>query len=260
MADLAEILRREADRHVPDGDAMFDRIDRGRFAPEPVRAPRPFLRRFAGLRPVAAAASVVATLVAGFTGIKLLTAEEPDRAPAATTTTTTASPASSPSPSPAVPGTSSPAAKAKSPAGRGQVTSAPPSFQPVNGFLTSRGVIDVYSTDDWAQSDVTVASTKVITALDLAISVARTDGVISTGSWSTIPAAMITMSVTEEKAAVIYRFILKPGGTLAAGSYVFAAQYQHAAGKRQPGADLYGGIVAAGDRKAEVTGGFPAGG
>lgn len=269
--DLGTVLRQEAERHVPDSDAMFDRINRRRFAPEPVRASRPFLG-FTGLRPVAAAASVVATLVAGFTGIKILTGDEPKKAPAATTSTTSVAP----TPTTSAPLPTRTAAKPRHTAVNKAVphssapSSAPPGFHPVAGFLSSKGTINAYSTPTWSQNDVTVTAGREITALDLAISVARTDGVKSTGSWSTIPAEMITLTVTEQKDALVYRFTLKPGGKLAAGDYVFAAQYEHAIGKRDPGADIYGAICsageageagaagAAGDQKAEVTGAFTA--
>ncbi|GAA4598419.1 hypothetical protein BJY16_002704 [Actinoplanes octamycinicus] len=260
--DLGAVLRREAERHVPDSDAMIDRINRARFAATPVRASRPFLR-FTGLRPVAAAAAVVATLVAGFTGIRILTADRPDRSPTATTSTTSVAPSSRP-PLPQ-PSRSSPAGKPghTSDGGGGKPhttrTSAappPPSFRPVSGFVSSAGAVNAYSTATWAQSDVTLTTSEPTTALDLAISVARTDGVRTTGSWSTIPAEMITIAVTEEKDALIYRFTLRPGGTLAPGRYVFAAQYEHAAGRRDPGADRYGAIASATDRRVEVTGAF----
>ncbi|GAA2859091.1 hypothetical protein Acy02nite_23100 [Actinoplanes cyaneus] len=263
--DLGAVLRREAGRHVPDGDAMFDRINRRRFAPGPVTAPRP-VPLFTGLRPVAAAVSVVATLVAGFTGIRILSREEPERAPAATTTatpaaTTTVTPAAS------MPATSAPPPARSSPepghtgggtgsSPRSAPASASPSFQPVSGFLRSRGAINAHSARTWAQSDVTITTTEEITALDLAISVARTDGVRSTGSWSTVPGEMITLTVTARKDVLIYRFTLEPGGRLAAGDYTFAGQYEHADGKRDAGADRYGAICWAGDRKAEVTGTF----
>jgi len=55
--DLGRILRREAERHVPDRDAMLARIAQRRT--EPPRRPWSFL----ALRPVAAAASVVAGVV-----------------------------------------------------------------------------------------------------------------------------------------------------------------------------------------------------
>src|SRR5690242_8448817 len=86
QSNLGAVLRQEAERHVPDGDAMFDRINQRRFAATPVRPARTGWR-FTGLRPMAAAFSVAATLVAGFTGIRLLAGGEPDRAPAATTGT-----------------------------------------------------------------------------------------------------------------------------------------------------------------------------
>jgi hypothetical protein len=256
QSDLGAVLRREAGRHVPDGDAMFDRINRRRFAPEPVRASRPFLSR-TGLRPIAAAASVVATLVAGFTGIEALS-DEPKEAPAATTGTASAAPTTSaPLPSRT---TTRPRHTRDGTTSRPHTdpTGALPSFRPVSDFVSSTGVINSHSTRTWAQSDVTITTTRAITALDLAISVARTDGVRNTGNWSTIPAEMITITPAEEKDALIYRYTLKPGGTLAAGTYVFAAQYEHVAGERALGADLYGAVAWAGDQRVEVTGAFTA--
>jgi hypothetical protein len=128
----------------------------------------------------------------------------------------------------------------------------------VSGFLSSSGLVDPHSTDTWAQSDVTVTSTREITALDLAISVDRAGGVRNTGSWSSIAASMITITVSEEKDVLIYRFTLRPGGVLAAGDYVFAAQYEHIRGRRDLSADRYGAIASAGDRRAQVAGTFAA--
>ncbi|KUL27318.1 hypothetical protein [Actinoplanes awajinensis] len=266
--DLGAVLRQEAERHLPDGDAMFDRINRQRFAGTPAPPARP-LWSFTGLRPMAAAFSVAATLVAGFTGIKLLTSDDPERTPTATTGTASAAPTSRPPlpvttrPSPSAAGTSkhTTTGGGGGPTGRPHASrsssAAPPAFQPVSGFVSSSGVINEYSTDTWGQSDVTITNTQQITALDLAISVARTAGVANTGNWSTVPGSMITITLTEEKDALIYRFTLKPGGVLAAGKYVFAAQYQQA-GKRDPGADLYGAVASAGEQRAEVTGAFVA--
>ncbi|GIF15452.1 hypothetical protein [Actinoplanes teichomyceticus] len=271
QSDLGAVLRQEAERHVPDSEAMFARINRRRATPVRHTAPPRTLWGFAALRPVAAAFSVAATLVAGFTGIRLLTGDDPRDTPAATTGTPSAAPTSNPPLPPATtrpaPGTSDRPQQTgggddsptRTRSGR-TPSSAPPSFQPVSGFASSTGVINPYSTETWAQSDVAITTTRELTALDVAISVTRTEGVQNTGSWSTIPNAMIKITLTEEKEALIYRFTLVPGGTLAAGTYTFAAQYQHAPGKRDPSRDLYRATASGGGRKAEVTGTFVAAG
>ncbi|MEV0895858.1 hypothetical protein [Actinoplanes sp. NPDC049802] len=248
--ELGAALRREAERHTPDRTAMLNRIARRRA--EPVRDRWAF-----SLRPVAAAASVVATIVVGFTGIKLA-GDRPVPAPAATEG------ASPPSPSPSPSRTSreksaGPTRKVErgAPAGSG-TTPVAPVWKPVDGFLSSSAVIDGHSVGTWAQGNVTLTTTEPVTELDVVIGVARTGGVREAGKWTSIPESMISMAVTGEKDVLYYRFTLKPGGTLAPGSYVFAAQYLHE-GERDPGGDNYGAVAGAGTRKAAVTGAFPPG-
>ncbi|MEU4419310.1 hypothetical protein AB0F81_01700 [Actinoplanes sp. NPDC024001] len=243
--DLGAALRQEADRHVPDRAAMLSRIAERRTATRSRWA-------FTGLRPAAAAASVVATLVAGFTGIKMATdrsgGTEP---PAATSVAPTTSPASPAAPAPSKRPSREPE-RADRPS-RTPATSTP-RWQPSDGFLSSATVVDSHSNETWAQENLTLTTTETITKLDLVISVARTAGVEDAGKWSSVPAEMITVTSVEEKTAVLYRFTLNEGRTLAPGQYVFAAQFLHAAGRRDTGADQYGAIAAAGSRKAEISG------
>jgi hypothetical protein len=250
-SDLGSVLRHEAERHLPDRDVMLTRIVRRRTEPAAGRwAP--------SLRPVAAAASVVATLVAGFAGIRAAgDRPEHDRAPAATEGST------SPSTSPSSPARSK-APPREDPGHREPVEKPPPrpantspSMRPVDGFLSSAAVIDGHSAGTWAQGNVTLTTTETITALDVVINVAKTAGVEDAGKWTTIPADLITMTVTEEKSRFVYRFTLRQG-TLAPGSYVFAVQYTHADGERDPAHDTYGALATAGAERAGVTGAFPA--
>ena len=108
----------------------------------------------------------------------------------------------------------------------------------------------------WAQGNLVLTTADTITALDVLVSVARTDGVTGAGQWTSIPADMLTMTVTEEKDALLYRFTLHEGATLAPGDYTFAAQYLHAAGDRDATADTYGAIASAGGEKVEISGAF----
>ena len=257
--DLGSVLRREAERHVPDRDAMLTRIVRTRS--QPARS-----RWALSLRPVAAAASVVATLVVGFAGIKLIgDRPEQDRTPTATEGSPSATPGT-PTPPPAP--SSAPASRqprgGSGNQGGGEAperpanatTGATPSWQPSNGFLTSTAVVDSHSISTWAQGNVTLTSTEAITALEVVINVAKTEGVKDAGRWTTIPEAMVDAAVTEEKDRLVYRFSLK-NGTLAAGSYVFAVQYLHADGARDASVDNYGALATAGGKQVPVTGAFP---
>ncbi|GIE29096.1 hypothetical protein Ait01nite_021410 [Actinoplanes italicus] len=251
--DLGSVLRHEAERHVADRDAMLTRIVQRRS--EPARG-----RWTLTLRPVAAAASVVATLVAGFAGIRLVgDRPEPERTPAATEGSSASTPSATATPSPS----------GRTPLDKGDGgvrkpdppapgnTAVTPGWQPVNGFLSSVAVVDGHSVGTWAQGNVTLTASETISALEVVINVAKSAGVKDAGRWSTVPETMITSTVTEEKNRLVYRFSLKQG-TLAPGSYVFAAQYQHAAGERDPATDTYGALATAGTRRVTVTGAFPA--
>ncbi|GGN37074.1 hypothetical protein FHR83_006480 [Actinoplanes campanulatus] len=253
--ELGAALRREAERHTPDRVAMLTRI--GRRRAEPARGRWAF-----SLRPVAAAASVAATIVVGFTGIRMA-GDEPTPEPV---------PAATGSPAPSESG-AAPPQPGRTPKGkptetgrrpdRGTVPTpgtAPvvPVWKPADGFLRSSAVLDEHSAGTWAQGNVTLTTTEPVTELDVVIGVARTGGVQEAGKWTSIPAAMIFMAVTTEKDVLYYRFTLKPGAPLAPGSYVFAAQYTHAAGDRDPSGDNYGAVATAGPKKAAVTGAFPA--
>ncbi|GAA4924902.1 hypothetical protein [Actinoplanes utahensis] len=253
--DLGPVLRREADRHVPDRTAMLNRIAQRRAEP-------PRSRWALSLRPVAAAASVVATLVVGFTGIRLLgDRPEPDRTPAATEGSPSPAASATPPPSPSA-AASSHAPRQKGGAGQRETgrattaTTAPgPGWTPSAGFLSSAAVVDSHSVSTWAQGNVTLTTTRTITALDLVINVAKTPGVRDAGRWTTIPAEMVGTVVTEEKDRLVYRFTLKQG-TLAPGDYVFAVQYVHADGDRDPSGDTYGAVATADGEQVVVTGAF----
>jgi hypothetical protein len=250
--DLGTVLRREAERHLPDRDAMLSRIVQRRAEPRSRWA-------FTALRPVAAAASVVATLVVGFAGIKLAGDRTGGDTPAATESSAPVAPATTaPSAAPSAAAPSAPHAAKSSRPGRTTPTGGPntPAFRPAAGFLTSAAVVDGHSNATWSQGNLTVHTTKEVTALDLVISVVRTEGVKDAGRWSTVPAEMIAMTATEEKDVLLYRFTLNPGRTLAPGDYVFAVQYQHAAGPRDAAGDTYGAVASAGPSTAEITGTF----
>ncbi|MFD0521199.1 hypothetical protein [Paractinoplanes durhamensis] len=153
-----------------------------------------------------------------------------------------ASPEPAPTPAYSVPSTSS------SPSSR------PSSPRKQKRFLTATGKLNPYSIDTWGQNDLVLATTGTITALDVTLRVARTPGLAATGRWTTVPESMVTVTESNTKKDFVYRFTLKPGATLAPGSYTFAAQYNHA-GARPLAGDSYDATAAAG-KKAHVTGGY----
>ncbi len=235
-------------------------------------------------RPATAALSVVATLVAGFSGIRFLSeGEVPEPFPVPAVGGVPTSPGTTPVPSPSLPdripgesnrsgetgeseksieGGEDGGGREKELRGDGPPEAdedgarrGEPLWRPADGFLSSAAEIDQHSISTWGQSNVTLTTTAAITALDMVIEVGRAGGVAEAGQWTSIPAEMITATVTEEKERFVYRFTLKHG-TLAPGTYIFAAQYTHPEGPRNPGTDRYGAIATADGEEAVVTGAF----
>ena len=263
--DLRTLLREEAERHLPDRDAMRDRVAQGRANQA---QPSFFVR----MRPAAAAVAVAGVLV-GVVGVRLADAgTEPDGAPVAAATT----PAHR-SPTPHSPAATTPTEE--EPPGQPSAEHSPPRTDPddstptpkasassgsaipeapgaSSGFLASTGVLDSHSGPNWAQENVTLESTKAITALDLTMTVALTDGVTDSGKWTTVSNSLLTMTVTAESDKLVYRFTLNQGATLAPGSYVFAAQFNHKQGDRPLSGDSYAATASADAKDVKVSGDF----
>lgn len=240
---LRHVLLEEAERHAPDREAILARVNRRRG---PDRGPisrllrpaGPGARRFlAVLRPAAAALAVAGVLVAAIAGTNLAS-RPPQHEPAAP-------PAEPATPSAPGPGPSGP--------------SGPPTPPPVRDrYLSAAGVLDPHSISSWSQSNLTLTTVEEITALDVTLRVARTPEVADTGHWSSIPAELITATVTSTDAEFVYHFTLNPGARLANGSYLFAAQYNHDTAPRPLAGDRYEATSTTATGTAHVTGGFTA--
>ena len=115
----------------------------------------------------------------------------------------------------------------------------PPVTAPDRPQVGAEGRRDPHSIPSWTQQNLTLRTTATITTLDVTIRIARTEGVADTGSWSSVPDEMMVRTVTTRREQLIYRFTLRPGCTLAPGSYVFAAQFNHATGGRRSTGDRY---------------------
>jgi hypothetical protein len=266
---LRAALRAEAATHRPDRDAMLDRITTSAMRDTGHGRRRLSLRGRTG----AVVAAAVAIFGGGGVGTWALTgADDRDPVnpalPTATATATATSrpdgttpaggtpPAATTKPvpsrgtAPARPGTSAPATPSSTP------TSQRPAGTGVSqGPLWSDGSIDPDSSDTSGASVVTLKTTEALTALDVVIRVARTDGLASRGGTKQTPGASVTATVTEEPGAYLYRFTLSSADTLGPGTYTFTARYTYPSGGRDAGGDTYraaattagGGLAVQGD-------------
>ncbi|MFF5337561.1 hypothetical protein [Streptomyces sp. NPDC013181] len=219
--ELSGLLREAAGAHRPDRARMLARVERGMAgerpgagAARPPRAVRPWLR-VAG-----ATAAVCGVLAAG--AFAVTSAGDDDGARGGRVATAPSPPAASPSP-----GAS---AARRGPAWLG-------GLRPEDGPLWVGGAIDPHSNPYWAQSNVTLRTTEPLSALTVELRVARTGGVNTTGSWRSLPERDFTVSVNESGGHLVYRWTLRTGRTVPAGTHTFAGQYNHAEGDRDAGGD-----------------------
>jgi hypothetical protein len=107
----------------------------------------------------------------------------------------------------------------------------------------------------WTQSDLTLTTTRPLTSLTVELRVARTGGVSSTGSYSSVSGQTMP-TVTTESDFVVYRWVLNAGQTLAPGTYTFAGQFNHDGGPRSTSGDHF--LVTGGgpDGTGRSEGGF----
>ncbi|MFF8268358.1 hypothetical protein ACF059_13300 [Streptomyces sp. NPDC016562] len=266
--ELTGRLRAAAEAHQPDRARILARVERG-MSGAPDRH-----RESSGARPwprvaLASLAAVSVLAVGGF-AVAAIVQSPPARpdvpaTPAAPATPSgpPASASGSPRSTPSAPATGGPTAPDRSsptspgPSASGGAGSARPDGARLqDGPLSSAGSLNPGGNAYWAQSDITLKTTQPLTALTVELRVAQTGGVQSTGSWRTLPAEDFTVTVQQEAAAVVYRWVLKPGRTVPAGQHVFAGQYNHAAGEREAGHDRYRVDANGGRGALSVWGGF----
>lgn len=266
LSDLRTQLREAADSHRPDRERMLRRVEHGMAAPRPAArggwlgrgghrspiGPAPWAR-VVGVTAGLVSAFAVGGLAVGLTtdgkdhgGQSVVTSPGPAAPP--DLSTPTRSPTHKPvTSSPGTGGTTNPApGTVHTPTGNpsaGASSSASPDTRrgnhPQDGYLWSDGLVAKNSNTFWAESDVTVKNEKPLTTLTVELRIALTGSVASTGSWSTLGADNYTVTITEDNGALVYHWTLKSGKTLAAGTYTFAGQYNHAKGVRDAGGDLY---------------------
>ncbi|WP_328722369.1 hypothetical protein OHT52_24710 [Streptomyces sp. NBC_00247] len=210
--ELRERLRGAALEHRPDRERMWARVERGMAQDPPGRVARPPRAPMPRLRIAAATVAVCGVLVAvslavAWTGRDGRSAQPVAAAPDRTETT--------PEPS----------------GERGG------QLPPANGPVSTHGTVNAGSNAYWAQSDVVVTAARPLTSLTVELRVALTDGVTTTGSWTSGHTDDYTTSVGEEGGFLVFRWTLRPGRTTPAATLTFAGQYNHAEGERDPSKD-----------------------
>ncbi|WNI25467.1 hypothetical protein [Streptomyces sp. ITFR-16] len=216
--ELARRLRDAAGAHRPDRERMLGRVGRGMAEGRPAaRAVRPPRTAMPWLRVAGATAAVCGVLAAGAFAV----ASAGDGSPRGTRV---AAPPHSPAPP------SSPAATVTPPPALG-------ALRPEDGPLWTDGAVDPHSNAYWAQSDVTLRTAAPLSSLTVELRIALTGGVNSTGSWRSLPEKDFTVSASEDGGYLVYRWSLRAGRTVPAGTHTFAGQYNHAEGARDAAGD-----------------------
>jgi hypothetical protein len=272
--ELIARLHEAAEGHEPDRSRILARLERGMAAQSRPdhRATRPPL--FGWVRVVSATAAVASVLAIG--GYAVASAVK-NNTPAEQTVSVSPTPTPTPSPDatsrtpvkPAAPkpssgsNTSHSSPKASTPPPKSATASPsapvlPPASGTQDGPLWSDGSIDPGSNDFWAQSDVTLKTTKQLTALTVQLKVKQTGGVTSSGAWRSLPEQDFTQTVTEQDGFLVYTWVLKEGRTVAVGDWVFAGQYNHERGGRDAKDDSYSAAGTAAGQQLAVKGDFAA--
>ncbi|WP_405954626.1 hypothetical protein [Streptomyces phaeochromogenes] len=263
--ELRATLRDAAEAHEPDRARILARVERGMAGTESARYPSPRSSPLGWFRVVGATAAAAGVLAVG--GYAVASAVKDDKAAdqtVATSPTPDPSPeATSRAPIPPDPAKSSP--PPDKPSTPNSPTAGPTRTAPVappakadntDGPLWSDGSVDPHSNEFWAQSDVTLKTSKQLTALTVELKVKQTGGVTSTGAWRSAPEDDFTVTVAEKDGFLVYAWALKPGRTVGPGEWVFAGQYDHDRGGRDAGDDTYAVGAQAGDQQLGVAGDF----
>ncbi|MGW3416979.1 hypothetical protein [Streptomyces phaeochromogenes] len=262
--ELRATLRDAAEAYEPDRAHILARVERGMAGQESARHPSPRSSPLGWFRVVGATVAAAGVLAVG--GYAVASAVKDDKAAdqtVATSPTPDPSPeATSRAPIPPDPAKSSPPPdrpSAPNSPTAGPTRSAPvppPKADSEDGPLWSDGALDPHSNEFWAQSDVTLKTSKQLTALTVELKVKQTGGVTSTGAWRSAPEDDFTVTIAEKDGFLVYTWVLKSGRTVWPGEWVFAGQYDHDRGGRDAGDDTYAVGAQAGDQQLGVAGDF----
>ncbi|MEW1688138.1 hypothetical protein ACIQOF_06325 [Streptomyces sp. NPDC091265] len=213
--ELPRRLRGAAQAHRPDRERMLARVERGMTRDRPSsRVSRPPRAATPWLRVAGATAAVCGVLAVG--------------ALAVTSAGDGGSQGQRVVAPPASPTATGGAATQPVPGG---------ALRSEDGPLWTDGAVDPHSNAYWAQSNVTLKTAERLSSLTVELRIALTGGVSTTGSWRSLPEEDFSVSATEDGGFLVYRWALKPGRTVPAGTHMFAGQYNHAEGERDATGD-----------------------
>ncbi|MER6220795.1 hypothetical protein ACWCYL_13050 [Streptomyces sp. 900105755] len=249
-------LREAAEAHRPDRARMLARVQRGMAGPAVRHRARPFARSW--IRVALAGLAATGILATGGLAVAAIVATS-SPSPTVTTPATPSPTVSSPHPASArptpvapapvtTPGSSRPTPAATSP--------SPTADESRNGPLWSAGSVDPRSNVYWTQSDLALKTTQPLTSLTIEIRIVQTGGVKNTGTWQTLPSGDFTVTVQEAGGTLVYRWVLKPGLTVPAGSHEFAAQFNNGTGGHGVAGDGYRVDAQGSGGSSSVRGGF----
>ncbi|MFS0692034.1 hypothetical protein [Streptomyces nitrosporeus] len=257
--DLRQRLRSAAAGHHPDRARMLARIERGMAGEAPERPARPPRAPMPWLRVAGATVAVCGVLAAGAFAVAQTGAGQREGGQQA------AGPASPETPGTGATDPGTPTASG-APAGSGSPAAPkdPASGEPVRGGalpteagpLWSKGTVDPNTNRYWAQSTLTLRASQPLAALTVELRIALNGGVNSTGAWRSLPDSDFTATAEEEGGFLVYRWTLKPGRGVPAGTHTFAGQYNHAEGDRVTGRDDYTVRARAAGEQTSVGGDF----
>ncbi|MET9089124.1 hypothetical protein ABZX77_45890 [Streptomyces sp. NPDC004237] len=265
--ELRARLHEAAEAHKPDRARILARVERG-MAPQARTGHRATLPPvFGWIRVVSATAAVAAVLGVGGYAVASAVKDTPTEKTVAVSPAPSGSPdaTSRPPSHSAAPPAPSTSATASSPRASVPPSSTPKaSATPVtpvakgeqDGPLWSDGSVDPHSNDFWAQSDVTLKTSRQLTSLTVQLKVAQTGGVSDAGAWRSLPENDFTQTVAEQDGFLVYTWTLKPGSEVAVGEWVFAGQYNHRQGGRDAKKDSYTITGGADGKQYAVTGDF----
>ncbi|MFF4351899.1 hypothetical protein [Streptomyces sp. NPDC001530] len=272
--ELRAALREAAEAHEPDRAHILARVERGMAGADERRpsrrAARPPLLGWA--RVVGATAAVASVLaVGGYAVASAVKEDTPPQQTVAVSPTPEGSPDAT-SRAPIAPdpthrsGTSkhsekpsSPPSGSPTPGSSASATAQPPATGNTDGPLWSDGSVDPHSNDFWAQSNVTLKTSKQLTSLTVELKIKQTGGVSDAGAWRSLPEDDFTTTVEEKDGFLVYTWVLKPDHTVWPGEWVFAGQYDHDRGGRDAKDDSYSITATAKDgEQSAPTGDFAA--
>ncbi|MFD7164260.1 superantigen-like protein SSL4 [Streptomyces violascens] len=256
--EIARRLREAAEAHRPDRARVLARVQRGVAGPAVRHRARPFAR--SGTRVALAGLATVGILATGGLAVAAIVATSSPSAtvvaPATPSPTVSSPQPTSARPTPVAPApVTTPGSSRPTPPATGPSAAAGESR---NGALWSAGSVDPHSTVYWTQSNLVLKTTQPLTSLTIEMRIVQNGGVRNTGTWQTLPSGDFAVTAQEADGTLVYRWVLKPGLTVPAGSFEFAAQFNHAAGVRSAAGDGYRVDTKGSGGSASVRGGFVA--